>query len=273
MSYPLLNVIAIAAGGVAAIAGTVLYVIAAFRKSIVWGLVVLFVPFASLVFVCCHWREGRLGFLTSVAGFAVVFLSGVKIPELQSHFQFSMNGAPAPSARDLSAQIQEHRDQIDALQTTFAQEAIDLTKEYQTLETERKALKPGDTAAIVKFNEAAAAYQARNTRHKQVPEQIARTQQELSALMETRMRDQAAQAAQQASQKKVVLYTTSHCPYCTAAKQFLAQKGVPYEEIDVETSRDGAAAFQKLGGHGVPLIFVGEKRIDGFNQQALEAAL
>ena len=32
---------------------------------------------------------------------------------------------------------------------------------------------------------------------------------------------------------RVVIYLTSYCPYCTAAKALLRSKGVVFEEIDV----------------------------------------
>jgi len=41
----------------------------------------------------------------------------------------------------------------------------------------------------------------------------------------------------------------------------------------VEASRSGYEAFQKLGGQGVQLIMVGDKRLDGFNPAALDAML
>src|SRR5262249_22462138 len=148
-------------------------------------------------FTCMHWVEARLGFILSIVGSVVMVWSAMSIPEVHARLeaQWHPTAATAQSARDLSREIQEHRDQMEALQATFAQEAADLGKEYQALEAQRKALKPGDTAAILKFNEAAAGYQARNARHKQVPEQIAKTQQELTALLDTRARDQATAAA------------------------------------------------------------------------------
>jgi hypothetical protein len=45
------------------------------------------------------------------------------------------------------------------------------------------------------------------------------------------------------------------------------------KEIDVEASREGMAAFQKLGGRGVPLILVGDQKMEGFNSQRLEQML
>lgn len=73
--------------------------------------------------------------------------------------------------------------------------------------------------------------------------------------------------------KSVVIYTTSHCPYCKQAKQYFAQKGVPYREIDIETSLTGNEAYRKLGGNGVPLIMVGDKKVDGFDQKELDRLL
>ena len=93
----------------------------------------------------------------------------------------------------------------------------------------------------------------------------------LDQLLDARSRAKAGGGA--GGGKQVIMYTTSHCPACKAAKQYLAQKGIPYREIDVEASRDGMEAFQKLGGHGVPLITVGEKKMEGFNSQELEKML
>lgn len=83
----------------------------------------------------------------------------------------------------------------------------------------------------------------------------------------------AASVAQSRTMKQVVIYTTSHCPYCKQAKQYFAQKGIRYREIDVETSMSGKEAFRKLGGNGVPLIMVGDKKVDGFNAQELDRLL
>jgi glutaredoxin len=73
--------------------------------------------------------------------------------------------------------------------------------------------------------------------------------------------------------KAVVIYTTSHCPYCKQAKQYFAQNRIPYREIDVETSLTGKEAYRKLGGDGVPLIMVGDKKVQGFDQKELDRLL
>lgn len=63
----------------------------------------------------------------------------------------------------------------------------------------------------------------------------------------------------------VTIYTTAWCPYCTAAKSLLREKGVSFTEIDVEkTAGSRGAMLQRAGGRtSVPQIFVGETHVGG----------
>ena len=63
----------------------------------------------------------------------------------------------------------------------------------------------------------------------------------------------------------VTIYTTSWCPYCSAAKALLREKGVAFTEIDVEkTAGSRSTMVQRAGGRtSVPQIFVGEAHIGG----------
>lgn len=67
--------------------------------------------------------------------------------------------------------------------------------------------------------------------------------------------------------KKVVVYTTGYCPYCHAAKKFLASKNVPYEEIDVSDDDQMRAKLVKMTGgrETVPQIFADDKLIGGYD--------
>jgi glutaredoxin 3 len=64
--------------------------------------------------------------------------------------------------------------------------------------------------------------------------------------------------------RPVTIYTTSWCPYCTAAKALLTRKGVDFREIDVERV-DGAR--EEMVGRArrtsVPQIFIGEDHVGG----------
>lgn len=65
--------------------------------------------------------------------------------------------------------------------------------------------------------------------------------------------------------QKVIIYTTTLCPYCHMAKQLLASKGVAYEEIDVSGAPQLRLAMQtKSGGRtSVPQIWIGERHVGG----------
>ena len=62
------------------------------------------------------------------------------------------------------------------------------------------------------------------------------------------------------------MYTTSWCPYCSRARKLFEEKGVKYDEIDVEAV-DGARAQmqQRSGRTSVPQIFVGDRHLGGYD--------
>jgi hypothetical protein len=59
-------------GALVSAVGGVMLLIAAFRVSVLWGLAVIFVPLAQLVFVITHWREAKKAFLVQVLGCALI---------------------------------------------------------------------------------------------------------------------------------------------------------------------------------------------------------
>jgi len=73
--------------------------------------------------------------------------------------------------------------------------------------------------------------------------------------------------------KPVVMYTTSHCPYCKQAKSYFTKRGVPFREVDIEMSSSGEAEYKRLGGNGVPLIMVGGTKVEGFDEKELDRLL
>lgn len=68
-----------------------------------------------------------------------------------------------------------------------------------------------------------------------------------------------------ASPEQVVIYTTTWCGVCKKAKGYFKRKQIPYTEYDVEKSRKGRRDYKKLKGKGVPIILVGEQRMNGFS--------
>ncbi len=70
---------------------------------------------------------------------------------------------------------------------------------------------------------------------------------------------------QSAARPRVVMYATDWCPYCARARRLLEEKGVSFEEIDVE-AQPGARAemIERSGGRStVPQIFIGDTHVGG----------
>ena len=63
---------------------------------------------------------------------------------------------------------------------------------------------------------------------------------------------------------KVVMYTTSWCPYCERARALLARKGVSFEEIDIDAAPSRREEMMiRSGRRTVPQIFIGEVHVGG----------
>jgi hypothetical protein len=56
--------------------GAVLFVISAFRVSILWGLGCLLLPIVTLIFLVLHWQESKNSFFLVMAGFTLMFITG-----------------------------------------------------------------------------------------------------------------------------------------------------------------------------------------------------
>ena len=64
----------------------------------------------------------------------------------------------------------------------------------------------------------------------------------------------------------IKIYSTSWCPACVSAKRFLEEKGLEFEEINIEEegiSRE--KLFNITGGMSVPQIVINNHCIGGFD--------
>ncbi len=80
-----------------------------------------------------------------------------------------------------------------------------------------------------------------------------------------------ATASQAPATPVVTVYTTSTCPWCVRAKDFLRQNSVPFVERNIEQDRAAAQEVYSLTGQmGVPVIADDREAIVGFDQKRLK---
>lgn len=68
----------------------------------------------------------------------------------------------------------------------------------------------------------------------------------------------------------VTIYTSNTWPHCTTAKQYLSEKGVDYNEKNIQTDPSARKELIKKGYMGVPVIIVDDEEIVGFDKNRLE---
>lgn len=77
---------------------------------------------------------------------------------------------------------------------------------------------------------------------------------------------------------EVVVYSSMGCGFCTKQKEFLKEKGIPFEERDINKNAQYYKEFKELGGAGVPFTVVKEaseivSKVTGFNREFLSKLL
>ncbi len=75
------------------------------------------------------------------------------------------------------------------------------------------------------------------------------------------------------TKSQIILYGTATCPYCKEARSYFQNKNIPIVDYDVDMHVKGEKDFQKLGGEIVPIILIGNRKISGFDPDAIDDAL
>ncbi|MBU0648722.1 glutathione S-transferase N-terminal domain-containing protein [Patescibacteria group bacterium] len=72
----------------------------------------------------------------------------------------------------------------------------------------------------------------------------------------------------------VKVYSTPICAYCIQLKEFLKQKGIEFEEVDISLDNQAAQEMiEKSGQMGVPVVEIDGKMIIGFKKDKLMETL
>ncbi len=73
--------------------------------------------------------------------------------------------------------------------------------------------------------------------------------------------------------KKVVVFTSDTCGYCHMAKDYLNEINVEFEERNVSSDKEARKELMSKGFMGVPVIYVDEEVIQGFDKNKLDELL
>lgn len=74
--------------------------------------------------------------------------------------------------------------------------------------------------------------------------------------------------------KKVTIYSTPTCHFCHAAKEFFKANKVEFTDYDVSTDTERRKEMmEKSGQLGVPVIFVDDEMVIGFDEAKLKSLL
>lgn len=75
-------------------------------------------------------------------------------------------------------------------------------------------------------------------------------------------------------QKRVTVYSTPTCSWCTTLKTHLKKNGIRYSEIDVSRDQSAAQEMQRKSGQmGVPQTDIGGQMIIGFDKTRINSLL
>ena len=73
---------------------------------------------------------------------------------------------------------------------------------------------------------------------------------------------------------KVIVYSTTSCPWCAKAKEFLRENNVEFEDINVsEDIEKQTEMIMKSGQMGVPVIDIDGEIIVGFDVDRIRKLL
>jgi len=75
-------------------------------------------------------------------------------------------------------------------------------------------------------------------------------------------------------QPAIRIFSTPSCPYCVNLKQYLAEKGFQYEDIDVAENKEAAQEMiDKSKQMGVPVAEINGEIVIGFDKDKINQLL
>ena len=70
--------------------------------------------------------------------------------------------------------------------------------------------------------------------------------------------------------KNVTMYSAAWCGICKKAKKYFSKNNISYIEYDIDKDKAAKKRHKEMGATGVPVIFIGDKRMNGFSAASFE---
>jgi hypothetical protein len=156
---PILLILVMLAGAVMALFGSVRMLISAFRKSIIWGLGCIFVPFCSLIYLIVDWENAKSGFFLHLKGVGVMILGGVMVVVMAPNFKAAQamqrvhaRQRVAESSSDKEQSATNSTDKSQAVANLFRKKQPAANPSHQTLRLQGISYNPTRPSAIINGN-------------------------------------------------------------------------------------------------------------------------
>ncbi|MGM9484094.1 glutaredoxin family protein [Roseateles sp. NT4] len=75
--------------------------------------------------------------------------------------------------------------------------------------------------------------------------------------------------AQRVRPGDIRMISSETCPYCLAARRWMTQEGIPFQECFIEREARCLADYQAQGSVGTPTLIVRGQRVIGFDRARL----
>ena len=83
----------------------------------------------------------------------------------------------------------------------------------------------------------------------------------------------ACKAGQQPRNEPVVMLSASWCGYCRRARAYFHENKIAHCEYDIETTPEGRRLFAGQPVHVIPIMFIGDSTLVGFNRDEVVQTL
>jgi len=75
------------------------------------------------------------------------------------------------------------------------------------------------------------------------------------------------------TQPRIIIFTSSSCPWCNRVKQYLREKKFRFRDVNVERDPEGAREMRRRNIMGVPVVLINNRPIVGFDKAKIDKLL